>query len=131
MEEKVAYITYVKKRDAAALLPIIQNVVLPDSVIVSDQWRAYCDISNLPGNYTHYIVNHNENFVDPVTGKNTNHVESYWMRMKLTFKRINGTYKDFSPSYMDKFMWHVYIKRFFSGPPIPLKEYKVNYDLVA
>src|SRR6218665_2448843 len=41
----------------------------------------------------------------PVTGKHTNHVESYWIRMKSTFKRINGTYKDFGPSYMDEFMW--------------------------
>ena len=32
-------------------------------------------------------------------------MESYWMRMKSTFKRMNGTYKDFGPRYMDKFMW--------------------------
>jgi len=79
--------------------------ISPASIIVSDQWRAYRDIPNLPGNYTHYTVNHSENFVDPVTGKHTNHVESYWMRMKSTFKRMNGTYKDFGPSYMDEFMW--------------------------
>src|SRR6218665_97916 len=127
----------------------------PGSIIVSDQWRAYRDIPNLPGNYTHYTVNHSENFVDPVTGKHTNHVESYWMRMKSTFKRMNGTYKDFGPSYMDEFMnatarrrnlrtltfsntWlkctlarrhevYVYIKRSFSGPPLPMKEYELDH----
>ena len=49
-------------------------------------------------------MNHSENFVNPVTGKHTNLVESYWMHMKSTFKGMNGTYKDFSPSYMDEFM---------------------------
>jgi len=103
--EKVGYVTYVEKRDAATLLPIIQRVISPGSIIVSDQWRAYRDIPNLPGNYTHYMVNHSENFVDPVTGIYMNHVESYWMRMKSTFNRMNGTYKNFGPSYMDEFMW--------------------------
>src|SRR6218665_633546 len=88
--EKVGYVTYVEKRDAATLLPSIQRVISPGSIIVSDQWQAYSDIPNLPGNYTHYTVNHSQNFVDPVTGKHTNHVESYWIRMKS-----NGTYKDF------------------------------------
>ena len=27
------------------------------------------------------------------------------MHMKSTFKRMNGTYQDFGPNYMDEFMW--------------------------
>ena len=40
-----------------------------------------------------------------MSGKHTYHVESYWLGMKSTFKRINGTYKDFAQSYMDESMW--------------------------
>ena len=32
--EKVRYVTYVEKRDAATLLPIIQRVISPGSIIV-------------------------------------------------------------------------------------------------
>ena len=55
------------------------------------------------------------------------------MRMKSTFKRMNGTYKDFGASYMDKFMWRERysktqkIKRSFSGPPIRMKEYELDH----
>lgn len=103
--DKVGYITFVDKRDAATLLPIIQNVVLPDSVIISDEWAAYRGIGNLPQNYTHRTVNHSRNFVNPADGSHTNNVENYWKRAKAAFKRMNGTQKDMIASYLDDFMW--------------------------
>lgn len=105
VSEKVGYITFVNQRDAATLLPIIQRVVAPGSVIVSDEWAAYRGIPNIPGNYTHLTVNHSQNFVNPVTGKHTQNVESYWSRMKKSFKRMNGTKTDMTSSYIDEFMW--------------------------
>ena len=38
------------KRDAATLVPLIKKYILPGSVIVSDSWRAYCNLSK--ENYT-------------------------------------------------------------------------------
>ena len=38
----------------------------------------------------HRTVNHSVNFEDPVTGVHTNHIESYWNRVKHEFKRIKG-----------------------------------------
>lgn len=92
---KTGYITFVSKRDAATLLPIKERVVAPGSVITSD----------VQGNYTHRTINHSRNFVDPVSGATTNHVESYWKRAKSIFKGMNGTQKHMLPSYLDKFMW--------------------------
>jgi len=103
--EQMGYITYVAKRDAATLLPIIQRVVAPGSVVISDEWAAYRGIQNLPQNYDHRTVNHSQNFVNPITGAHTNNVESYWKRAKAVFKRMNGTSKDMVPSYLDEFMW--------------------------
>lgn len=68
------------------LLPIIQRAVVPGSVMVSDEWAGYRGIPNIPGNYTHQTVNHSQNFVNSVTGKHIQNVESYWSRMKKSFK---------------------------------------------
>jgi hypothetical protein len=52
---------------SAALLPIIENYILPGTTIYSDQWKAYKNISRLDNNYTHDSVNHSRNFASPDT----------------------------------------------------------------
>jgi hypothetical protein len=42
----ITYMETVDKRDAATLLPIIQRVVKPGTIIHSDQWKAYHNISS-------------------------------------------------------------------------------------
>jgi hypothetical protein len=37
----ITYMETVDKRDAATLLPIIQHVVKPGTIIHSDQWKAH------------------------------------------------------------------------------------------
>lgn len=97
---KQGYITFVNSRDEATLLPIIEQVVIPGSIIHSDQWAAYNGISRLPHPqpYQHLTVNHSVNFVDPQTGVHTNQVESMWARAKRRFKIMNGTYEHLIPS---------------------------------
>ena len=104
---KQGYITFVNNRDQATLLPIIEEIVLPGSIIHSDQWRAYNGIMQLPDPkpYRHLTVNHAANFVDPFTGVHTNHVEAMWSRAKRRFKIMNGTSEQLVPSYLDEFMW--------------------------
>ena len=58
------YMEIVDRRDAATLIPIIERHVAPGSIIYSDQWRAYAQLSNNQ-NYTYASVNHSEYFVDP------------------------------------------------------------------
>lgn len=61
--------TLVPNRRARTLLPLIQDNIAANSTIHSVAWAAYGDIEYIPNrNYTHLVVNHTHNFVDPVTG---------------------------------------------------------------
>ena len=93
-----------RTRPSMTLLPIIERVVLPGSIIHSDQWAAYRQLSR-NNNYTYATVNHNENFVDPATGVHTQAIESYWAKVKLKFKAMKGVSSEQLPSYLDERMW--------------------------
>lgn len=95
----------VGSRDAATLLPLIQQHVRPGTTVWSDEWRAYRRVQSLPAVGQHQSVNHSVNFVDPVSGVHTQHIESYWNRVKTKFKRMKGVHEEMLSSYMDEFMY--------------------------
>ena len=95
----------VPRRDAATLLPIIQRHVRPGTTIWSDEWAAYRRVQQLPFVSTHATVNHSLEFVNPVTGVHTQHVESYWNQVKTKFKRMKGVHDTMLSSYLDEYMW--------------------------
>ena len=74
----LGYMEVVQRRNAATLLPIIQAHTAPESIIHSDEWAAYRQVSDLPTVAAHNTVSHSLNFVDPVSGTHTQNVESYW-----------------------------------------------------
>ena len=94
----------VPDRQAATLLPIIQQHVSPGSIVHSDEWRSYRTVAALPNVASHGTVNHSITFVDPTTGVHTQHIESYWNRAKMKLKRMKGCHSHQTP-YLDKFMW--------------------------
>ena len=65
----------VEDRNASTLLPIIEQVCIPGSIIHSDQWRGYRSI-NQRFRFAHQTVNHTESFVDPITGAHTQSMKS-------------------------------------------------------
>ena len=71
----------VQRRDAATLLPMIQQHVRPGSIIWSDEWASYQRVQRLPPVAQHSTVNHSIQFVDPTTGVHTQNIESYWNRV--------------------------------------------------
>lgn len=78
----------VEKRDAKTLLPIIQKFILPGSIVVSDLWKAYWTVGNLPEGYQHLTINHSINFVDPENADiHTQSVENCWMRFKKEHRK--------------------------------------------
>ena len=91
----------VENRGAEILLPIIQSVVRPGSIVHSDEWRSYRQIQGRTG-LSHRTVNHSINFVEPITGVHTQNIESYWNVKKTLIKKCElasenyctGTFKN-------------------------------------
>ena len=103
-EPALGYMELVDSRDAATLLPIIQAHVHPGTIIWSDCWAAYNNVHLLPPVQSHSSVNHSIEFVDS-SGVHTNHIESYWNRVKIKIKRMRGCHRSMLTSYLDEFMW--------------------------
>ena len=94
----------VQRRDAKTLIPLIKNNIRPDSDIHSDEWRAYSKIK--PNGYSHYTVNHKENFVNPETGKHTQLVECLWcVNKKQIPNRIRGKSVNILQLYLAQQWW--------------------------
>jgi transposase-like protein len=100
----ITYMEVVQKHDADTLLPIIERIACPGSIIHSDQWRVYHSIHQRL-QLDHGTVNHSLNFVDPETGVHTQAIESYWAKAKQKFKTMKGVSADALPTYLDERMW--------------------------
>ena len=101
----LGYMEIVAQRDAATLLPIIQQHVANGSTVWSDEWAAYNRIASLPNVSSHEVVNHSIEFVNRTTGVHTQNVESYWNRVKIKLKRMRGCHEHQLASYLDEFMY--------------------------
>ena len=91
-------------RDAATLLPIIQQHVVNGTTVWSDEWAAYNNVATLPNVVNHDTVNHSVEFVAP-SGVHTQNIESYWDRVKIKLKRMRGCHEHQLASYLDEFMY--------------------------
>ena len=97
------FLVAVARRNAATLIPILQQYVLPGTTVISDCWAAYNMIGNI--GYLHWTVNHQIEFVNPLNGACTNHVECYWKNAKLRNKTECGTARTQLDSYLIEYMW--------------------------
>ena len=92
-----------KDRSAGTLIPIIKQYVRSGSVIYSDSWRAYhklCDEG-----YTHYMINHKEQFVDPNNPNiHTQNIERLWLDLKQWSKRP-GLRIEYFKQYFARYMF--------------------------
>jgi hypothetical protein len=79
--QRKCFLLTTQTRDEWTMSQIILEHVLPGSVIHTDCWRAYNFLDNLP-QYSHYTVNHSQNFADPETGVHTNTIEGTWSAIK-------------------------------------------------
>ena len=115
-DSRDCFAVMVDHRDAATLLPIINQYILPGTTIFSDQWAAYNGIANgpHPQKYVHLTVKHSQNFVDPVTRTHTQNIENLWMCMKIKKKAQMGQHVSLLDTHLIEFMW----RRRFGDQPL-------------
>jgi len=101
------YIELVPSRTREVLFGVIEGVCAPGTIIHSDCWAAYRQLQNHLG-FEHHTVNHRHNFVDPLTGVHTQHVESYWNRVKSRIKEMKGLSRESLPKFVSEFVFKDY-----------------------
>lgn len=101
------FMVEVADRRRVTLEEAIRRWILPGTHIVSDGWAAYAHIDEIGhGIYTHSVIIHNENFVDPNDPDvHTQNVECMWMRAKRKLRRQHGTSDALFASYLSEFVW--------------------------
>ncbi|KCZ79174.1 hypothetical protein H312_03443, partial [Anncaliia algerae PRA339] len=87
------YVELVENRKSSTLLEVINRVVLPHSIIYTDEWPSYANINQNEA-YLHRTVTHKYHFVDPTTGVHTQNVESYNNKLKYKIKMVKGVRKE-------------------------------------
>jgi hypothetical protein len=61
------------------------------SVIHSDEWADYSTLKSL--GFIHSTVNHQENYVNPASGRNTEGIGRTWLDAKIKILRWDGQLK--------------------------------------
>ncbi len=100
-ESRRSFMAAVEKRDEATLLPLIQKHIAPGTTIISDRWKAYCNLEK--HGYEHRLVNHSKEFVSQ-EGFHTNKIEGHWRQAKSKLPSF-GVRKNLFSSHLAEFLW--------------------------
>lgn len=92
---------YVEQRDAQTLQTFITQQCPHGATVVTDQWRGYLGLG--ARGYSHWNVNHENGFVDPLHGQHTNTIEGLWQLVRGDFRKYRGLKKDQLQTYLDEF----------------------------
>jgi len=95
------YTKIIADAKGATLLPIIQEKVIPDSIVYSDSWRGYnvLDVSE----FKHYRINHSKLFADK--HNHINGIENFWNQAKRHLRKFNGVPKENFPLFLKECEW--------------------------
>jgi len=101
------WLELVAHRDAQTLERIISAHVLPGSIIMTDAWRGYANVSLIRnGIYQHEVIVHQQHFVDNIHPEiHTQTIEGMWMQAKRKLRYQGGTNRGLLPSYLAEFQW--------------------------
>ena len=92
----------VEDRSAETLLPILIKNIHPESIVISDCWKAYSKLSQHFAE--HKQINHSLQFVDPNDKKvHTNTIESQWRVLKRNVLPRSGTSHKLMSSYFSMY----------------------------
>lgn len=105
-QTKEAFAIVVPDRTAPTLTQEIADHIEQGTTIHSDSWAAYKQIEAIPNkNYTHYCVNHSQNFVNPQNGSHTQTVERMWRDLKVKKTTSCGIRSQESSGYVFEYIW--------------------------
>jgi hypothetical protein len=91
------------RRNRATLIPLIQKHVEVGSTIMHDEWGAYDNLEQY--GYHHLSVNHTRYFVDPISGANTQTIESNWRPLKANILRTQSIRKEYLADHLCEYLW--------------------------
>jgi len=90
----------IENRSTETLTAMIQKHIVPGIIIYTDAWKGYTNLSAL--NYKHSILNHSNNFVNPVTGVHTQNIERLLREIRSSVPRygiLEKHYKHYLPNF--------------------------------
>jgi transposase len=95
------YATPIPNVKTATLLPIINQMIVPDSIVYTDTLPSYnaLDVSS----FHHMRVNHSAKFVEH--RNHINGIENFWNQAKRHLRRFNGIRKETFPLYLKECEW--------------------------
>ena len=95
------YTKIIPDAKAATLMPILQDKILPDSVVYTDSFSSYnvLDVSC----FKHYRINHSKLFAN--RRNHINGIENFWNQAKRHLRKYNGIPKDHFHLYLKECEW--------------------------
>ena len=98
------FLEIVPDRSQRTLVEVLRRNVLPESIIISDEWRGYSGLRE--SGFQHYTVNHSQNFVNPLfPNVHTQGIESFWSRLKFFFRRNKLRNRVHLKDYLAEFLF--------------------------
>ena len=95
------YTKIIHDASSATLLPIIQQKVVPDSIVYSDCWRGYnvLDVSD----FKHFRINHSKLFADKKN--HINGIENFCNQAKRHMRKFSGVPKEHFGLFLKECEW--------------------------
>ena len=95
------YTKIINDAKSETLMPIIQEKVIPDSIVYSDGWRGYnvLDVSE----FKHCRINHSKLFADK--HNHINGIENFWNQAKRHLRKFNGIPKENFSLFLKECEW--------------------------
>ena len=95
------YTAMVPNARTATLMPIMERMIVPDSIVYTDGFSSYdaLDVSA----FHHVRINHSERFVDE--RNHINGIETFWNQAKRHLRRFNGVPKKSFHLFLKECEW--------------------------
>ena len=105
------YTKMIPNARAETLMPIMNRMILPDSIVYTDTWASYnaLDISG----FHHVRINHSKLFADH--DNHINGIENFWNQAKRHMRKFNGVPRQHFNPFLKECEW-----RFNGGSPCQL-----------